>query len=59
MKVLIYALGIAMFIEGVPYLAFPSKAKQMLHTLIAMSDNSLRVVGGALVIAGFLILYFV
>jgi len=57
MKVLIYALGIAMFFEGVPYLAFPKKAKEVSQMISRMSENALRVIGGVLVLIGFLLLY--
>jgi uncharacterized protein YjeT (DUF2065 family) len=59
MKILIYAIGIAMFIEGVPYLALPKQAKGAAKMLSEMSENALRIIGGVLVFLGFLILYLI
>jgi uncharacterized protein YjeT (DUF2065 family) len=57
-KILIYAIGVAMFIEGVPYLLMPKKTKEMMRMVSEMSERSIRVVGGIFIIVGFLLLYF-
>ncbi|MFC1854970.1 DUF2065 domain-containing protein [Thermodesulfobacteriota bacterium] len=59
MKVLIYALGIAMFFEGVPYFLFPNKSRDVARMISDMPDKVLRAIGGALVAIGFVILYFI
>jgi len=59
MKILVYAIGIAMFFEGVPYLALPKKAKEMAKMISEMSERTLRFIGGTLVLVGFLLLYLI
>ena len=59
MQILIYAIGIAMFFEGVPYLLFPNKAREMALIITQMSDRALRLIGGVIVLVGFLLLLLV
>ena len=57
MKTLLIAIGVAMFLEGTPYLLFPDQAREMMQVISKMSNNTLRLIGGGLVITGFLLLY--
>ena len=57
-KILIYAIGVAMFFEGVPYLLMPKRTKEMMRMVSEMSERAIRVIGGVFVIIGFLLLYF-
>ena len=58
MKELIIAFGLFLFIEGVLYALFPSKMKNMLKKLDAVSDKELRVGWLIFVIIGFIIIWY-
>ncbi len=50
-------LGLICFVEGIPYLATPEHVKKLLNWVLSSSDSSLRFLGGALMIAGLLLVY--
>ena len=58
MKELIIAFGLFLFIEGILYVIFPAKMKNMLKKLELISDSQLRTGGLIFMIIGFIIIYF-
>jgi uncharacterized protein YjeT (DUF2065 family) len=52
------ALGLAMLLEGLPYLISPAAVRGYLRALERMEDLTLRVIGLALITAGLLLAYF-
>ena len=57
MDLLISALGVAIFLEGLPYFVAPSAMRRYLELLSRMSDRALRTLGLALMVAGLLVAY--
>ncbi len=51
------ALGLAMLIEGLPYLVSPSGVRNYLRMLERMEDIALRGIGLALIVGGLLVAY--
>ena len=58
MKELIIAFGLFLFIEGMLYALFPSKMKNMLKKLEAVTDKQLRAGGLVFTIIGFIIIWY-
>ena len=58
MKELIIAFGLFLFIEGILYALFPSKMKNMLKKLDAVTDKQLRTGGLVFAIIGFIIIWY-
>ena len=56
-NLLLPALGLAMFLEGLPYFIAPSALRSYLRQLEKMSDGALRVMGFTLMAAGLLLAY--
>ena len=56
---LLTILAALLIIEGLPYFAFPGKAKEWGRFLQEMDEKSLRFIGLVCVVAGFIILYLV
>jgi uncharacterized protein len=54
---LITVLGLICFLEGIPYLATPQQVRKWLKWVLSASNPSLRILGGALMIAGLLLVY--
>jgi uncharacterized protein YjeT (DUF2065 family) len=52
------ALGLAMLLEGLPYLISPAGVRSYLRALERMEDGTLRAIGLALIVAGLLVAYF-
>jgi uncharacterized protein YjeT (DUF2065 family) len=52
------ALGLAMLLEGLPYLISPSGVRSYLRMLERMDDLVLRGIGLALIVGGLLVAYF-
>ncbi len=50
-------IGLVMFIEGLPYAAFPDKMKMMMERLMDTPDGALRRIGLVLMSAGLLIVW--
>jgi uncharacterized protein YjeT (DUF2065 family) len=57
-KLILAALGLAIFLEGLPYLISPSGVRSYLRLLERMSDGSMRAIGLALIAAGLVVAYF-
>lgn len=51
-------LGLICFLEGLPYFAFPKQIKAWLEKVIAMPCGQLRLIGGAMMVAGLLLVYW-
>ena len=51
------AFGLAMFIEGLPYLISPAGVRSYLRTLERMGDGTMRGIGLALMAVGLLVAY--
>lgn len=51
------ALGLAMFLEGLPYLISPSAVRRYLETIQRTGDTALRGMGFALIALGLLVTY--
>ena len=51
-------VGLICFLEGLPYLAFPQQLKAWLEKLITMPTAHLRIMGGALMAVGLLLVYW-
>jgi uncharacterized protein YjeT (DUF2065 family) len=49
------ALGLAMFIEGLPYFVAPSGVKRWLTQVQSLRNGSLRLIGLALMMGGLLV----
>ena len=49
------ALGLAMFIEGLPYFVAPSGVKRWLAQAQTLGNGSLRLIGLSLMLAGLLV----
>jgi uncharacterized protein YjeT (DUF2065 family) len=54
---LFLALGMAMFLEGLPYFASPGSVRRYLQILLGMGDRGLRLMGICLMVAGLLVAY--
>lgn len=52
MKLMICVIGMAMFLEGVPYFAFPDKMRFWIGKLLEMPDATLRKCGFAMMVIG-------
>jgi uncharacterized protein len=59
MKDLITALGLLLFIEGLFFALFPTRMKNMLKTIEAISSTKLRSVGIFFFILGFIIVWYI
>ncbi|MBF0525231.1 MAG: DUF2065 domain-containing protein [Deltaproteobacteria bacterium] len=57
MKLFLMVLGLALFIEGLPYFAFPNTLRNWLTKLIALPDKELRFSGLISMIIGLLFIY--
>jgi uncharacterized protein len=54
----ITVLGLICFLEGLPYVAFPRHIKAWLEKLISMPSMQLRLMGGAMMVVGLLLVYW-
>lgn len=59
MGTVLMILGALLVLEGIPYFAFPAKAKEWAASVQEVSSRALRVVGLISVSAGLIILYLV
>ncbi|MGB6066847.1 MAG: DUF2065 domain-containing protein [Desulfomonilaceae bacterium] len=56
MEFFLCVIGMVLVVEGMPYFAFPEKMKEFMETILGQEDATLRIIGGALIILGLLIL---
>ena len=57
MKFFLSVLGMVLFIEGLPYVAFPEKMKRWIRQVLDMPPATLRVLGLGSMLAGLLLIY--
>ncbi len=57
MKTLLFLIGLLLFVEGLPYFAFPDKMRQATYRLLAAPDNQLRIIGFVSMACGLLMAY--
>ncbi len=55
---LITVVGLICFPEGLPYLATPEHVKKWLQWLLAAKPRQMRMLGGALMVGGLLLVYW-
>lgn len=55
--VLLTAVGLAVFLEGLPYFVSPNGVRRAMAQLASMSDRTLRTVGLALMLVGLALTY--
>ena len=58
MKFFLCVMGMVLIIEGLPYLAFPDKMKEMVQMIISFDDTRLRRFGFILMVTGLCVVYF-
>ena len=56
-SLLLSALGVAIFLEGLPYFVSPTAVRRFLERVSTMSDGALRTMGFSLMVAGLLVAY--
>tara|TARA_Y100000817_G_scaffold294248_1_gene267943 strand:- start:70 stop:255 length:186 start_codon:yes stop_codon:yes gene_type:complete len=59
MKEFIIAIGLVLFIEGLLCALFPTKIKTMSKLIETMPKKSLRIIGMAFSIVGFIIIWYI
>ena len=57
MKFIIAVIGMAMFIEGLPYFLFPNKTKEAMAQIQELSSGTLKTLGFLLLAFGLLVTY--
>jgi hypothetical protein len=57
MKFFIAVIGMAMFIEGLPYFLFPNKTKEAMAQIQELSPRTLKALGFLLLAFGLLVTY--
>lgn len=50
-------VGMVLFLEGLPYVAFPSKMKRWLRSILDTPSSALRSLGFVLMVAGLCLVY--
>jgi len=59
LKLLLMALALALILEGLLPFAGPGRYRKMVDELARLSDNQLRTIGLAVMLAGLFLLYLV
>jgi len=54
---LLTVVGLIFFFEGLPYLASPENLKKLMEQLLRTPSRMLRLLGGALMVLGLLLVY--
>ncbi|MBE9551410.1 MAG: hypothetical protein BA868_06580 [Desulfobacterales bacterium C00003106] len=57
MEYFLCVLGMVMFLEGLPYFAFPNRLKAWLTKIAELPDGTLRTYGFLLMAAGVAVIY--
>ncbi|MCP4747572.1 MAG: DUF2065 domain-containing protein [Desulfobacteraceae bacterium] len=57
MRYFLCVIGMVMFIEGLPYFAFPDKMKPWLQKLLETENSTLRKLGVVMMLTGLLLVY--
>ena len=58
MKFFLAVIGMAMFLEGLPYFLFPEKTKKLMAEIQEMAPSVLRGLGFLLLAIGLLVTFF-
>jgi uncharacterized protein len=58
MELFLCVIGMVMIVEGLPYFGFPDKMKEFMTFMLEQDDRLLRIVGGVMIAAGLLTVYF-
>ncbi len=58
MEFFLTAVGLLLFLEGLPYLAFPERMKKWLEEILRLPSAQLRVLGAVLMVLGLLLVFF-
>lgn len=56
-SLVILALGMAIFLEGLPYFVAPNGVRRHLEVLLKMNDRALRLIGLSMMVAGLIVAY--
>ncbi len=57
LRCLLLALALTLFVEGLPYLVTPRRARALLLVLAGLSPGRLRAIGAGVVSIGFLLVF--
>jgi len=57
MDFIICVIGMAMFLEGFPYCAFPKKIKTWIYYLLELPEENIRIIGFLMMSGGLLLVY--
>lgn len=57
MKFFLCVIGMVMIIEGLPWFGFPTRARQVLLTLLAQPEDRLRSMGLLMMLGGLALVY--
>ncbi len=57
MEFFLCVLGMVLVVEGLPYFAFPEKMKALMNMMHEQDDTTLRIIGGAVLVLGLLVLF--
>ena len=57
MKFFLCVFGMVMFVEGLPYFAFPEKMKLWVQKLLSMPSGRLRRLGLVMMVTGLFLVY--
>jgi uncharacterized protein YjeT (DUF2065 family) len=52
MKFFLCVIGMVLFLEGLPYAAFPDRMKSWIRQLLEMPDATLRILGFVMMASG-------
>ena len=58
MGLFLSALGLMMIFEGIPYFCAPSQVKAFAQKINQFSNQTLRIIGFALMLLGLIVVYF-
>ncbi|MFC1835253.1 DUF2065 domain-containing protein [Thermodesulfobacteriota bacterium] len=58
MEFFLCVIGMVFVIEGLPYFGFPDRMKELMAVLHEQDDSTLRIMGGILIAAGVVIIFF-
>jgi uncharacterized protein YjeT (DUF2065 family) len=54
---LVAAIGLALFLEGLPYFVSPPGVRKALQAVGSMNDGAIRLIGFALMLTGLVVVY--
>jgi uncharacterized protein YjeT (DUF2065 family) len=57
MKTLLFLIGLILFVEGLPYFAFPDKMRRATYRLLESPDHQLRIIGFVSMASGLILAY--